>query len=129
MINLTLFYCWHRYSNMGCVFRPSNYNWINTKEPTILLIAVAIFIVCLPILYLWFDQFHLQNFDCCVQCSTCWIVQRDILYYKYNHKFPTYNIMTETLELFLSVLLFLFSFRHIFPIFSLRVVLYLLVFI
>ena len=36
-------------------------------------------------------------------CSTCCIVQRDILYYKYNYKFPSYNRMAKTLEPFLSV--------------------------
>ena len=47
MINLTILYCWHRYSNMGCVFWPCDYDWINRKK--------SIFI------------FHLKYFDCCVQ--------------------------------------------------------------
>ena len=42
MINLIILYCWHRYSNMGCVFWPSDYNWINMKESTILLVAITI---------------------------------------------------------------------------------------
>ena len=67
MINLSLLYCWNRYRNMGCVFWLSDYNWINMRESIILLVAIAIFIIHLPILYFWFNQFHLQYFDCCVQ--------------------------------------------------------------
>ena len=67
------------------------------KESTILLILIAIFIVCLPILYFRFDEFHLQyNFDCCVQHAALY---RDILYYKYNYKFPTYNRAAKTPEI------------------------------
>ena len=67
MINLTLPYCRNRYSNMECVLWPSDYNWINMNESTILLVAMEKCIVRLPILYFWFDQFHLQYFDFCIQ--------------------------------------------------------------
>ena len=98
--NLILLYCWHRYSNRGCVFWSSDYNWINMIELIILLVAVAKFIVRLPIINFWFDQFHLQYFDCCVQHAALF---RDILYHKYNYKFPNYNRMAKTSEQFLSV--------------------------
>ena len=35
--------------------------------------------------------------------STSCVVQRDILFYKYNYKFPIYNRMAKTPEPFLSV--------------------------
>ena len=115
MNNLTLPYCWHRCSKMRCVFWRSNYNWMNMGESTILLVDIAIFIVHLPILYFWFDQ-----------CLTCCIVQRYILYYKYNYKFPTYNLMAKTPEPFLSVHIMNFfcpynnTFEQYFPKFSLQ---------
>ena len=37
------------------------------NESTILLVAMEKCIVRLPILYFWFDQFHLQYFDFCIQ--------------------------------------------------------------
>ena len=36
-------------------------------------------------------------------CSTCCIVQTNVLYYKYNYKSPTYNRMAKSPEPFLSV--------------------------
>ena len=105
-INLSLLHCWHRYSNMGYVFWPSDYNWINMKESTILLVAIARFIVCLPMLYFWFVRFHLQYFDCCAQHT---VLFRESLYYKYNYKLPTYNRMAKTSEPLLSVWSLFFS--------------------
>ena len=66
---LSFRYYWHRYSNMVCLFWPSVYNKISIKESTISLVAIAIFIAHLPILYFLFDQFHLKCFDCCVQLA------------------------------------------------------------
>ena len=94
IINLSLLYCWHRYNNMGCVFRPSDYSWINKKESAILLVATAIFTARLPI-YIIFLVRPVSLTICRLLCLTCCIVQKDILYYKYNYKFPTCNQMTE----------------------------------
>ena len=123
----------NRYSNIVCVFWPSDYKYINMKESSILLVAIAIFIFRLSILYFWFNQFHLQYFDCCVQHaalfsetyytwrerkkrSLVWKIDFRISIdsdslkvalsstkIKKIKKFPTYNRMVKTLEPFLSV--------------------------
>ena len=66
------------------------------------LVSLCLFsMVRLPKLYFWFDQFHLWYFDCCVPYVA--LFRKTLYYYKYNHKFPTYNRMTRTPEPFLSV--------------------------
>ena len=115
MINLTILYYWHRYSNMWCVFWPSGYNWMNMRESTTLLFAIAIFIVHLPILYFWFDQFHLQYFDCYLQhaalfcnCDTCVTTFLQNCYVTI-----TLNILSSLIFIFLSTISMIFLYNMI----------------
>ena len=68
MNHWALFYCWPRYSNMGCMIWPSDWNWINMKAQTISLVAIVIFIVRFPVLYLWFN--------CWFLCYKIWFIIR-----------------------------------------------------
>ena len=102
MINLTLLDSWHRYSNIWFVFWPSDYNWTKMWELTILLVAVAILIYC-SLSHITFLIRPVSFTIFRLLCSTYCIVQRDILYYKYNYKFLTYNRMTKPPKLILSV--------------------------